>query len=218
MNRIYFSATLQNGSGAKMSDFTRSSQRILTVVSPPVSAGEVSAGLRKLTRALAQSGANINSGILGGDDGYGALYENEVFGMHPYCWCEQYNCPWCATCFCPEDAFTYTLAGTRINEEEYYRIGGYSGPGRSHFDVGKACRWCAPGAIFAPNFWHKPSGTWVTWYKYIGRGMSIHLGAEWAAILSESLQSIPLGLSGVSLKLTPPTFGPTRAEERQTPL
>lgn len=27
----------------------------------------------------------------------------------------------------------------------------------------------------APNFWHKPSGLKIWWYKYIGRGMDFHI-------------------------------------------
>ena len=26
---------------------------------------------------------------------YGVDYENDVFMMHPFCWCEQEDCPWC---------------------------------------------------------------------------------------------------------------------------
>jgi len=33
---------------------------------------------------------------LGGRDGYGLNYENNIFMMHPYCWCEQPNCKWCS--------------------------------------------------------------------------------------------------------------------------
>lgn len=28
-------------------------------------------------------------------DNYGAHYENDVFYMHPYCWCESDTCPQC---------------------------------------------------------------------------------------------------------------------------
>lgn len=29
-------------------------------------------------------------------DKYGTEFENEVFMMHPYCWCWRAGCPWCA--------------------------------------------------------------------------------------------------------------------------
>lgn len=30
-----------------------------------------------------------------GIDGYGEKYENTVFEMHPYCWCDERECPMC---------------------------------------------------------------------------------------------------------------------------
>lgn len=35
---------------------------------------------------------------------YGADYENDVFLMKRYCWCERDDCPWCAGCGAFEDA------------------------------------------------------------------------------------------------------------------
>lgn len=32
---------------------------------------------------------------LGGLDGYGYDYENDIFMMKPYCWCEKEDCKWC---------------------------------------------------------------------------------------------------------------------------
>ena len=26
---------------------------------------------------------------------YGVEHENDVFMMHPFCWCERQDCPWC---------------------------------------------------------------------------------------------------------------------------
>jgi hypothetical protein len=26
---------------------------------------------------------------------YGTQYENDTFMMHPYCWCDKEDCPWC---------------------------------------------------------------------------------------------------------------------------
>lgn len=28
-------------------------------------------------------------------DKYGTQVDNEIFMMHPYCWCEREDCPWC---------------------------------------------------------------------------------------------------------------------------
>lgn len=30
-------------------------------------------------------------------DKYGTDYENEVFMMHPFCWCEKSDCAWCGS-------------------------------------------------------------------------------------------------------------------------
>ncbi len=48
--------------------------------------GSVADGLRFLTRAIQVSGADISSGCLGGEFGYGADFVNEVFSMFPYYW------------------------------------------------------------------------------------------------------------------------------------
>ena len=31
---------------------------------------------------------------------YGVNFENDVFMMHEYCWCDQPDCPWCLACVC----------------------------------------------------------------------------------------------------------------------
>jgi len=46
--------------------------------------------LRDLTSSICQITGEDNSIY-----GYGITYENDVFMMHPYCWCEEENCPWC---------------------------------------------------------------------------------------------------------------------------
>ena len=49
-----------------------------------------------------------------------------------------------------------------------------------------SCRWC--GEEYAPNFLHKPTGTTVHWYKYIGRGMEVE--GSWSGVLDSCLASI----------------------------
>ena len=75
--------------------------------------------LRRLTRELDQRGVDAGHGCLGGDYGYGADYENDVFLMHGYCWCEQDDCPWCVGCSCPESAFHYFVDGQEVACEEW---------------------------------------------------------------------------------------------------
>lgn len=64
--------------------------------------------------------------------------------MHPFCWCEGADCPWCRACTC--------LAGEP--------------------DCDNCVNPPAP-EDYAPNFLFKPTGGSVRWYKYIGRGMRI---------------------------------------------
>lgn len=78
--------------------------------------------LYELSKRLAEKNPTKQAhGLLGGEFGYGQDFENEVFMMHQYCWCEE-------------------------------------------------CKWCSEGA---PNFLFKKTGFFVTWYKYIGRGMNM---------------------------------------------
>ena len=55
----------------------------------------VSAGLRELVKRLVEGGYIATQGFLGGEYGYGVEYDSDEFMMHPYCWCEKDDCPWC---------------------------------------------------------------------------------------------------------------------------
>ncbi len=66
------------------------------VILPAVSNDEVSNGLRDLTKAIVEGDPGRHVvGLLGGLYGYGARWDNEVFSMHPFCWCDEENCPRC---------------------------------------------------------------------------------------------------------------------------
>ncbi len=52
--------------------------------------------LRGLTKVLQEKLGRLYGGGLGGQYGYGINFENEVFMMHCYCWCEKEDCPWCS--------------------------------------------------------------------------------------------------------------------------
>lgn len=57
-------------------------------------------GLVDITRAIEEK-KGIQEGYgLGGPSGYGSNYENDVFMMHRYCWCDRPDCPWCRCCNC----------------------------------------------------------------------------------------------------------------------
>lgn len=144
-------------------------------------------GLVSLTEAIHQIEPDcVAHGFFGGEFGYGASYENEVFAMHPYCWCERHDCPWCAGCSC--------ASNTWVADE------GKSPPGVKCPWCSGVHRWADRGALApddpphygAPHFWHKPSGLRVWWYKYIGRGMETHRldSTDLAAVFSECVASL----------------------------
>ena len=159
---------------------------------PPASEGQVSADLVWLTEHLMKSqGAETSGGILGGEFGYGAYFENDTFMMHPFCWCERDDCPWCWGCTCPEGADIYEVAGQRVTWEEWLAEYDRTGNTQRTFrkDEGLACDYCQGERESAPNFLHKPTGSKVSWYKYIGRGMSVDLRGDWRSILAECVES-----------------------------
>jgi hypothetical protein len=49
---------------------------------------------------------------------YGVDFENDIFMMHPYCWCEKEDCKWCGGCDCPREAFHYFVDGKEVSYEE----------------------------------------------------------------------------------------------------
>lgn len=69
--------------------------------------------LVRLTQLLVEGKATVKTcGLLGGEFGYGTEFENDVFMMHPFCWCEQDDCKWCR-----EDAphFIHKKSGLEIH-------------------------------------------------------------------------------------------------------
>lgn len=161
---------------------TMDEQGQLEIITPSV-ANESDAlehGLGTLTEAIAQIDPEcLGWGFLGGQFGYGADFENEVFLMHPACGCERWDCPWCADCHC-----TDAVQCPSCSPSQRWADKG-SLPARAPFDYSSE-------RGRAPNFWHKPSGLRVWWYKWIGRGMEVKNadGADLQAIFSECLASL----------------------------
>ena len=109
---------------------------------------------------------------LGGEFGYGADYENDTFMMKPYCWCEQEDsCLWCMMND-PKENNNYVKMKTEILRR-----------------FGKECAdWGG-----APQFYYKPTGLWIRWYKWIGRDMEFSkklTKKEWEKIYKNILNSI----------------------------
>jgi hypothetical protein len=68
------------------------SKEEITIVVPEAASGN----LVDLTAFLSKK-LDLHGGYgLGGENGYGVEYENDTFMMHPFCWCEQDDCKWCA--------------------------------------------------------------------------------------------------------------------------
>ncbi len=143
-------------------------------------------------------------------DKYGTNVDNDVFMMHRYCWCDADDCPWCAGCTCPEEAWSYYIDGQHVAREKYQALWGRMTPpmpfeehkhGTAEYEAYDAwwrgeidkrnarlsvvhtpmCRFCTDGysehggepGMGAPNFWYKPTGLKVWWYKYIGRDTEV---------------------------------------------
>ena len=89
------------------------------IVLPERSEDCISGGLRMLTRRLCDLTGESGIGGLGGRYGYGIEYENDVFMMHPYCWCDKDGCPWCDWEYDePQPNFLYKPTGAKV---EWYK-------------------------------------------------------------------------------------------------
>lgn len=121
-----------------------SKTEILRVIGPGWSDDDLTIALRRLTRTLSDLFPDIERGYgLGGENGYGVDFENDTFMMHHFCWCGGYDCPWCS--YSDEDGAHFQARFEPNGAVEGYRGGQ------------------------APNFWYKPTGFRVWWYKWIGR-------------------------------------------------
>lgn len=68
----------------------------IMVIFPKVDRDVISNGLRALTEAIVERHPELYvMGLLGGTFGYGARWDNKVFSMYPFCWCDKDDCPWC---------------------------------------------------------------------------------------------------------------------------
>lgn len=179
------------------------------VIIPSREEGVIEEGLCRITEKLHKCGYDISVGFLGGEFGYGGYIDNDVFMMHPYCWCEKEDCPWCAGCSCPESAFHYFIDGVECSYEKWDLFFKENVPDSFPHDEwmkladainkrrttsqDKVCGYCQEKIGHAPNFHHKKSGLKINWYKYIGRDMELNIVptlTEWAKIEEECLESI----------------------------
>lgn len=80
----------------------------IRIVVPKQADGELYELSKHLAKTLGVSGGNG----LGGEGGYGVEYENDVFMMHPFCWCESDDCRWCGEENAPN--FEYKPTGGKV--------------------------------------------------------------------------------------------------------
>jgi hypothetical protein len=154
---------------------------------------EIADGLRLLTDRLEELGAEPADGDLGEVFVYGTFFENDIFGIHPHCSCGRDSCSRCLRCTCPDNAFTYLIESEEVDAETFFAVNveKFMTSETTIFkDSSLACDLCSGKRVPSPNFWHKTSGTKISWYVSIGRKMAVDLQGEWTAILSECLTSI----------------------------
>ena len=176
----------------------------LRVILPERSKDMLSNGLRGLTRRLSELGLADATGYgIGGEFGYGADFENAIFMLHRFCWCERDDCRWCAGCDCkPNEPIQYFVDGEHVTADQQWawsqnflekshqvwihRVAERNRRWRTVFPA--VTHHCNPSGLMldlperetnatrngaAPNFWHKPTGFKVWWYKWIGRDMEV---------------------------------------------
>lgn len=140
----------------------------ITIVTPPTASSSIDLDLVKLTKYLTKKvfkGKWQGGGLLGGEFGYGVDYENEVFMMKPFCWCDREDCDWCAE-------------NSDSHQKRLFKKYGDK-------------KWAEWG--YAPNFWYKPSNLQVRWYKWIGRDTEFNkkiTNKQWKEIYKECIKSI----------------------------
>lgn len=94
---------------------------IAEMIGPPnalTSGDALSEGLYALSETIIRGlQPDRDGGGLGGRFGYGVNFENDVFMMHPFCWCEGEKCLWCAGCKCESAGeVEYFLDGIKIKD------------------------------------------------------------------------------------------------------
>ena len=199
---------------------------------------ELSDALVEITAEIQKIDADLLShGCLGGEHGYGAQWDGDVFMMRPYCWCEREDCRWCSdsACGCPEGDLVHFVDERPVSSEDYWaanrRIVGPQPSavaewGTPEYEAATAAFYervaerdkrikviyparihaCEPRGMMAdrhegdtwkpsqtaPNFWHKPTGLKVWWYKWIGRDPEVLAPAaiDVAAILASCVADV----------------------------
>jgi len=83
----------------KFREWDKLKKKKIEIVLPPVASSNKELDLVNLTEYLVKMGKVSEDEVgcgLGGTYGYGVDFENDVFMMHSFCWCEQKKCEWCS--------------------------------------------------------------------------------------------------------------------------
>lgn len=81
------------------------------IILPKRATSKIEKGLTELTKYIVDELSLDTSYGLGGEYGYGVEYENDIFMMHPFCWCDKKSCKWCHKEY---PNFIYKPTDTRI--------------------------------------------------------------------------------------------------------
>lgn len=141
----------------------------IIIVLPKKASSRVELGLVELTKYLVDK-LDLDTGYgLGGEYGYGVDYENDVFMMHRYCWCdEEDSCLWC-------------MMNDPDENPNYKQMKDKLGKKFNNF-------WKEWGG--APTFFYKPTKAGCRWYKWIGRDtiQEGKLPKNWLKICKDSVK------------------------------
>ena len=119
-----------------------------------------------------------------GDPPWGGFYQNtDTTWDEQDLWMKENPYP---SCSCGEVAAWTERNGhaPRPDGASYFDRGG------DHWTDYEHAEGCDLSIYHQPCFLHKPSGSTVNWYKYIGRDMRLDLKAPWRDILKECLAAV----------------------------
>lgn len=83
----------------------------IEIIIPKGAETNIELGLVSLTEAIFKKIGEEDGYGLGGKYGYGADYENDVFMMKRFCWCDEEDCKWCGGDY---PNFIYKPTNTKI--------------------------------------------------------------------------------------------------------
>jgi hypothetical protein len=131
-----------------MNDIYDQHQRNIRLITHPAHLAGVASSIEAAVRVVGLAFGELGDST----EKYGCDYENDIFMIHRYCWCEKNDdsCLWCMHGDHPDFDRLLNLKFGTIDYQKYRC--------RHYYDP--------------PNFWFKPTDFRLTWYKYIGRDMA----------------------------------------------